>query len=83
MKEYYQLIKELDNLPDNMARKKHLMDIKLNPLIPRQDLRRIACNIILESNFIENNYPIETKKKVKKILIYFAKMLIKTKKNNK
>lgn len=83
MKEYYQLIKELDNLPDNMARKKHLMDIKLNPLIPRHDLRRIACNIILESNFIENNYPIETKKKVKKFFIYFAKMLIKTKKNNK
>lgn len=81
MKEYFQLIKELDNLPDNMVREKYLMDIKKNPLIPRHDLRRIACNILLESNFIENNYPIETKKKLKKILTYFAKILIKAKKS--
>lgn len=71
MKEYYQLIKELDNLPDNMAREKYLMDIKKNPLIPRHDLRRISCNIILECNFIENNYPIETKKERKKNYKYF------------
>ncbi|WP_419871075.1 hypothetical protein [Chryseobacterium sp. CT-SW4] len=74
MKEYYQLIKELDNLPDNMAREKYLMDIKQNPLIPRHDLRRIACNILLESKFIETNYPTEIKNRIRKVIAYFMKI---------
>lgn len=74
MKEYYQLIKELDNLPNNMAREKYLMDIKQNPLIPRHDLRRIACNILLESKFIETNYPTEIKNTIRKVLAYFMRI---------
>lgn len=74
MKEYYQLIKELDDIPDNLARKKYLMGIKQNPLIPRHDLRRIACNILLESNFIETNYPVRIKTRIKKILFFFTKI---------
>ncbi|MCT2410059.1 hypothetical protein NZD88_21085 [Chryseobacterium antibioticum] len=84
MKEYYQLINELDGLPDNKARNEFLISIKKNPLIPRHDFRRIACNILLEDNFIERNYKISILEKIKiclfKLNNYFAILLRKRQK---
>ena len=53
MKELNQILKDLDNLSSNQSRKDYLLSICKNPNIKRHDLKRIACNILIENNFIE------------------------------
>ena len=56
MKELNQILKDLDNLSSNQSRKDYLLSICKNPNIKRHDLKRIACNILIENNFIEKYY---------------------------
>ncbi|MCS3529603.1 hypothetical protein M2373_000967 [Chryseobacterium sp. JUb7] len=56
MKDLHQLITELDSLPDNFKRKQYLEDLVKDKNLPKHHNRRIACNILIEDNFIEKYY---------------------------
>ncbi len=79
-----QLIQELDGLHTNKERKEYLLSIRRNPNIGRHDFRRIACNVLLDSNFIDNYYKTDfvdfIKKQLKKLGGFFTKFSKKIKK---
>ncbi|MFP3598214.1 hypothetical protein [Chryseobacterium sp. SIMBA_029] len=56
MNELHKLIKQLDSLPNNTARKEFLNSIQRNPELPRHHLRRLACNILVQENFVDKYY---------------------------
>jgi hypothetical protein len=56
MNELHKLIKQLDSLPNNTARKEFLNSIQRNPELSRHHLRRLACNILVQENFVEKYY---------------------------
>lgn len=56
MRELNQILTDLDNLPNNKSRRDFLLSICKNPDIKRHELKRIACNILIENNFIEKYY---------------------------
>ena len=51
-----ELIQEINGLNTNKERKEYLLSIRRNPNISRHDFRRIACNVLLDSDFIESYY---------------------------
>lgn len=59
MKTFDKIKFTLDNLENNIERKKYLKSIQNDPNIGRHDLRRIVCNTMEETNFIESYYKIE------------------------
>lgn len=56
MNELHELIRQLDSLPNNKARKDFLSSIQRDPELSRHHLRRLACNILVQDNFIEKYY---------------------------
>ncbi len=56
MNELHKLIKQLDSLPNNTARKEFLNSIRRNPELSRHHLRRLACNILVQENFVDKYY---------------------------
>lgn len=56
MNELHELIKQLDSLPNNTARKEFLNSIQRNPELSRHHLRRLACNILVQDNFVDKYY---------------------------
>jgi len=56
MNELHKLIKQLDSLPNNTTRKEFLNSIQRNPELSRHHLRRLACNILVQENFIDKYY---------------------------
>jgi len=56
MNELHKLIKQLDSLPNNTARKEFLNSIQRNPELSRHHLRRLACNILVQENFVDKYY---------------------------
>lgn len=56
MNELHKLIKQLDSLPNNTARKEFLNSIQRNPELSRHHLRRLACNILVHENFVDKYY---------------------------
>ncbi|PVV56298.1 hypothetical protein DD829_11445 [Chryseobacterium sp. HMWF035] len=56
MNELHKLIKQLDSLPNNTARKEFLNSIQSNPELSRHHLRRLACNILVQENFVDKYY---------------------------
>ncbi len=56
MNELHKLIKQLDSLPNNTARKEFLNSIQRNPELSRHHLRRLACNILVQDNFVDKYY---------------------------
>lgn len=81
MTELNQILNVLDNLPNNSERNKYLESIRKNPNIGRHDLVRISCNILIQSNFVENYYRISFTKflklEVQKIIKFFRKFSFK------
>lgn len=66
MKELNELIKDLDFLPNNDERKKYLYSIRSNPNLGRHELKRLACNILIDYNFVEEYYRLSFKESLKK-----------------
>lgn len=56
MNELHKLIKQLDSLPNNTARKEFLNSIQRNPELSRHHLQRLACNILVQENFVDKYY---------------------------
>lgn len=56
MNELQKLIKHLDSLPNNTDRKEFLNSIQRNPELSRHHLRRLACNILVQENFVDKYY---------------------------
>lgn len=56
MNELHKLIKQLDSLSNNTARKEFLNSIQRNPELSRHHLRRLACNILVQENFVDKYY---------------------------
>lgn len=56
MNELHKLIKQLDSLPNNTVRKEFLNSIQRNPELSRHHLRRLACNILVQENFVDKYY---------------------------
>lgn len=56
MNELQNLIKQLDYLPNNTVRKDFLNSIQTSPELSRHHLRRIACNILVQENFVDKYY---------------------------
>ena len=56
MNELHKLIKQLDSLPNNTARKEFLNSIQRNSELSRHHLRRLACNILVQENFVDKYY---------------------------
>lgn len=67
MNELHELIKKLDSLPNNTARKDFLNSIQRDPELPRHHLKRLACNILVQDNFIEKYYKVSFSEMFKKI----------------
>lgn len=56
MTELHKLIKELDSLPNNLARKKYLNGVLADSTLSRHHNRRLAGNILRKNNFIDKIY---------------------------
>jgi len=56
MNELHELIKQLDSLPNNTARKDFLNSIQRDSELSRHHLRRLACNILVQENFVDKYY---------------------------
>lgn len=56
MNELHKLIKQLDSLPNNTARKEFLNSIQRNPELSKHHLRRLACNLLVQENFVDKYY---------------------------
>jgi len=56
MNELHLIIQALDLLPNDQSRKQYLDSIQNNPSIDKNDLRKLACNVLLENNFIKSYY---------------------------
>ncbi|MCD1118212.1 hypothetical protein [Chryseobacterium turcicum] len=56
MNELHKLIKQLDSLSNNTSRKEFLNSIQRNPELSRHHLRRLACNILVQENFVDKYY---------------------------
>ncbi|REC40922.1 MULTISPECIES: hypothetical protein [Chryseobacterium] len=69
MKTFDKIKSTLDNLETNIERKKYLKSIQNDPNIGRHDLRRIVCNTMEETNFIESYYKVEFENNLKTIII--------------
>jgi hypothetical protein len=68
MKTFDKIKSTLDNLETNIERKKYLKSIQNDPNIGRHDLRRIVCNTMEETNFIESYYKVEFENNLKTIM---------------
>lgn len=83
MNELHELIKQLDSLPNNSARKDFLNSLLKNKDLPKYHNQRLACNILIQDNFIEKYYReslgITIKKKFFKITLIFRKLFEKVK----
>lgn len=81
MEELHRIIQVLDKLPNYQARKEYLESICNNSSVEKNDLRKIASNMLLENNFIRSYYKdhlsISFKIKIEKILTYFINTLKK------
>ena len=81
MKTFDKIKFTLDNLENNIERKKYIKSIQNDPNIGRHDLRRIVCNTMEETNFIESYYKVEFKNNLqtmlKKIVAFFRKFSFK------
>ncbi|KQM62818.1 hypothetical protein ASE55_00030 [Chryseobacterium sp. Leaf201] len=79
MNELHELIKQLDSLPNNTARKDFLNSIQRDPELSRHHLRRLACNILVQDNFVEKYYRVSfsemLKKTFLKIISIFQKVI--------
>lgn len=69
MKTFDKIKSTLDNLETNIERKKYLKSIQNDPNIGRHDLRRIVCNTMEETNFVESYYKVEFENNLKTIII--------------
>lgn len=72
MNELHKLIKQLDSLPNNTARKEFLNSIQRNPELSRYHLRRLACNILVQENFVDKYYRENFSEMLKKL---FSKII--------
>lgn len=72
MNELHKLIKQLDSLPNNTARKEFLNFIQRNPELSRHHLRRLACNILVQENFVDKYYRENFSEMLKKL---FSKII--------
>lgn len=77
MQELHQIIQTLDLLPNYNSRKEYLESICNNPTIEKYDLKRIACNVLMENNFIRSYYKYDLKINLDKFLNLFIKILQK------
>lgn len=74
MNELHELIKQLDSLPNNKTRKDFLNSIQRDPELPRHHVKRLACNILVQDNFIEKYYKVSFNEILKRIFQrYFQK----------
>lgn len=83
MNELHKLIKQLDSLSNNTARKEFLNSIQRNPELSRHHLRRLACNILVQENFVDKYYRenfIEMLKKFFSKQLQYSKDLMEIKK---
>lgn len=71
MKTYNIILDELKKMDNNEERKEFLNAIVLNENIPTNDLRRIACQMFIESNFVERYFKPGFKETLKFRLVYF------------
>ncbi len=72
MNELQNLIMQLDYLPNNIARKEFLNSIQRNPELSRHHLRRLACNILVQENFVDKYYRENFSEMLKKL---FSKII--------
>jgi len=72
MNELHKLIKQLDCLPNNAARIEFLNSIQRNPELSRHHLRRLACNILVQENFVDKYYRENFSEMLKKL---FSKII--------
>ena len=81
MKTFDKIKSTLDNLETNIERKNYLKSIQNDPNIGRHDLRRIVCNTMEETNFIESYYKVEfennLKIMIKKVTAFLRKFSFK------
>ena len=77
MQELHRIIQTLDLLPNYNLRKEYLESISNNSTIDRHDLKKIACNVLLENDFIRSYYKGDLKINLDKILSFFLKILRK------
>lgn len=81
MKTFDSIKLKLDSLENNAERIKFLKSIQENTNIGRHDLRRIVCNTMEETNFIESYYKVEIEDNLKiitkKIASFFRKFSFK------
>lgn len=81
MNELHELIKQLDSLPNNKTRKDFLNSIQRDPELSRHHLKRLACNILVQDNFIEKYYKDSFSEMFKKIfskrVLIFQKVIKK------
>ncbi|KPH11853.1 hypothetical protein AMQ68_21090 [Chryseobacterium sp. ERMR1:04] len=81
MNELHELIKQLDSLPNNTVRKDFLNSIQRDPELSRHHLRRLACNILVQENFVEKYYKKSLSEILKKFFskqFQFFKRLLKS-----
>lgn len=71
MKTYNIILDELKKMGSNEERREFLNAIVLNENIPRNDLRRIAYQIFIESNFVERYFTPGFKETLRFRLLYF------------
>lgn len=67
MNELHKLIKQLDSLSNNTVRKEFLNSIQRDPGLSRHHLRRLACNILVQENFVDKYYREDISEKLKKL----------------
>lgn len=60
------LIEELNRLPDNKTRNEYLASIQKDELLERHSLKRIACNVLIDDDFINQYYKEDLTSKLKK-----------------
>lgn len=56
MQELHKLIRELDELPNNPARKEFLKNLMTDKKLSKESNRKLACEIMMQENFIEKYY---------------------------
>lgn len=81
MKELHQILDDLDNLPNNQSRKDYLFSIRRNPNLGRHELKRIACNILIDNSFVDIYYgeifTESLKFELKKLISFFKRLSVK------
>ena len=77
MEELHRIIKTLDSLPNYESRRDYLESTINDLTIDKYHLKKIACNVLLENNFIISYYREDKKVNLNKIISLLVRKIHK------